>query len=192
MKLGRRSTRVATSSSRRASRPAVTSAALFGLLPLLDSVLDAVDVPVVAAGGVGSARAVRGALAAGADAVRVGTRFLAATEADVHPDYLSLLIDAGAEDTVLTTAFSVMWPDAPHRVLQSAVAAAQASPDDIVGEIVMGDERMPLPRFAVPCPGRATSGNIAAMALYAGESVGSVRRVQSAAEIVDELLRDVD
>jgi len=163
-----------------------------GLLPLLDAVLDAVDIPVVAAGGIGSARAARAVMAAGADAVRVGTRFLAAAEADVHPEYLARLIDAEADDTVLTTAFSVMWPDAPHRVLRSAVAAAEALPGDVAGEMEMGSDRVPLPKFAVPCPGRTTTGTIAAMALYAGESVGSVRRVQPAADIVDELLAGID
>jgi hypothetical protein len=48
--------------------------------------------------------------------------------------------------------------------------------------------RQPLPRFAVPCPTRSTTGTIAAMALYAGESVGAVSRVQPAADIVHELV----
>ena len=57
------------------------------LAELLPPVRAAVDVPVVAAGGIGTAAEVRAALDQGADAVRVGTRFLAAVEADVHPDY---------------------------------------------------------------------------------------------------------
>ena len=158
-----------------------------GLLPLLGAVLDAVDVPVAAAGGIGTPRAMAAALAAGADAVRVGTRFVAAREADAHPEYVAALIAARAEDTVLTRHFSVMWPDAPHRVLRSAVAAAEAWPDDVVGETEVFGGRQPLPRSAVPCPTRATTGAIAAMALYAGESVGAVRNVTSAADIVREL-----
>lgn len=158
-----------------------------GLLPLLGAVLDAVDVPVVAAGGIGTARAMAAALAAGADAVRVGTRFVAAVEADTHPDYAAALVGACAEDTVLTQRFSVMWPDSPHRVLRSAVAAAEACPDEIVGETELLGERQPLPRFAVPPPTRETTGTIAAMALYAGESVGAVRGVLPAADIVREL-----
>jgi nitronate monooxygenase len=159
-----------------------------GLLPLLDAALAATpDVPVVAAGGIGTARAMAAALAAGADAVRVGTRFVAAEEADTHPEYAQALIDAGPEDTVLTTAFEVMWPDAPHRVLKSCVDAAQAFGGDSVGELAMGEMTMPLPRFAVPCPARSTTGAIAAMALYAGQSVGAVTKVQPAADIVKEL-----
>ncbi len=112
-----------------------------GLLPLLDRVLGTVDVPVVAAGGIATARGMAAALAAGADAVRVGTRFVVAEECDAHPAYQDALIRAGAGDTVLTEAFSVMWPHAPHRVLRSAVVAAQAHPSDQVGEIVLGGER---------------------------------------------------
>jgi nitronate monooxygenase len=158
-----------------------------GLLPLLDAVLDTVDVPVVAAGGIGTARAMAAAIVAGADAVRVGTRFVATEEADTHPEYAQALVAAGPTDTVLTTAFSVMWPDAPHRVLRSCVDAVEAFEGDAVGEMAMGAMRMPLPPFAVPCPVRSTTGTIGAMALYAGQSVGAVTKVQAAADVVREL-----
>ncbi len=157
------------------------------LLPLLGEVLDAVDVPVIAAGGIGTARAMAAALAAGAAAVRVGTRFVATQEANAHPEYLRALVAARAEDTVLTQAFSVMWPNAPHRVLRSAVAAAEGLTGEVAGEIEILGARQPLPRFAVPAPTRSTTGSIAAMALYAGESVGAVRAVVPAAEVVREL-----
>ena len=158
-----------------------------GLLPLLDEVLDAVDVPVVAAGGVGTERGMAAALAAGADAVRVGTRFLAAEEADVHPSYAEALVEAGPEDTLLTETFSAMWPDAPHRVLRSCVTAVEALDDEIVGEIEHAGERQPVPRLAPPSPGRAATGHVDAMALYAGQSVGAIERLQPAETIVSEL-----
>jgi len=59
-----------------------------GLLPLLSSVLDAVSVPVLAAGGIGNGRSIAGVLAAGAAGVRMGTRFIAAAESNAHPDYV--------------------------------------------------------------------------------------------------------
>jgi nitronate monooxygenase len=158
-----------------------------GLLPLLAEVLDAIDVPVVAAGGIGSGRAAAAALAAGADAVRVGTRFVATHEADTHPDYADALARARAEDTVLTKAFSVMWPDAPHRVLQSCVDQAKALDNDAVGEVEIGGTTMPVPRLSVLAPTRETTGSVGAMALYAGESVTDVTGVVPARTIVLEI-----
>ncbi|HKF91762.1 MAG TPA: nitronate monooxygenase [Acidimicrobiia bacterium] len=158
-----------------------------GLLALLPEVLDSVEVPVVAAGGIGSARAAAAALAAGADAVRVGTRFVATQEADTHPDYADALVRARAEDTVLTEAFSVMWPDAPHRVLRSCVDKAEALDDDAVGEIEIGGTTMPVPRLSVLAPTRATSGSVDAMALYAGQSVTDVAGVVPARDVVIEI-----
>jgi NAD(P)H-dependent flavin oxidoreductase YrpB (nitropropane dioxygenase family) len=158
-----------------------------GLFPLLGQVLQVVQVPVIASGGVGTAHSMAAALAAGAAAVRVGTRFVAAQESDAHPAYVDALIRARAEDTVLTETFSVGWPDSPHRVLRSCVEAAESFRDDMVGQGAIGGTMYPVRRFAPPTPNRATVGDIAAMALYAGESVDAVRRIQPAAEILREL-----
>lgn len=158
------------------------------LLDLLTAVAQSVSVPIVASGGLGDADTVARAFDAGAHAVRIGTRFLAAAESVAHPEYIEALIAAKADDTTMTTAYSVMWPDAPHRVLASSIEAAHAAPDEIVGEMVLGDERQPVPKFLIVPPDRDTTGNIRAMALYAGRSVEHVRTVQPAAEIVRELL----
>jgi nitronate monooxygenase len=118
------------------------------LLPLLDEVLDAVRVPVVAAGGIATARGVAAVLTAGADAARIGTRFLATPEADVHPDYRDALLAARAEDTVLTETFSATWPNAPHRVLRPCIDTALTLSADTVGAVAFGDRQVPLPRLA--------------------------------------------
>jgi nitronate monooxygenase len=158
-----------------------------GLMPLLSRVLGALRVPVVAAGGIGTAREVAAALAAGAAGVRVGTRFVAAAEAGSHPDYIEALLHARAEDTVLTEAYEVGWPNAPHRVLRSCITAATACADDVVGEDTMGGMTFPVQRFSPPAPTRHATGQILAMALYAGHSVDAVRRIEPAADIVREL-----
>jgi nitronate monooxygenase len=155
--------------------------------PLLAQVLDAVGVPVLAAGGIGTAHSVAAALASGASGVRVGTRFVAAAESGAHPKYVEALLAARAEDTVLTEEFSVMWPDAPHRVLRSAIAAAHALADDVAGELETAGQKIPIPRLAVICPSRDATGHIEAMALYAGQSVDAVRKVDRAGDIVREL-----
>jgi nitronate monooxygenase len=165
-----------------------------GLLALLDQVLAAVDVPVVAAGGIGSGRAMAAVLAAGADGVRVGTRFLAAEKADAHPQYLQALIASEAQDTVYTEAFSNGWPDAPHRVLRSSLEAAEAHQDELVGTVIGAADGRPreVLRFSPWGVDKTARGNIRAMSMWAGESVGGLTRPQTAAEIVDELVLEAE
>jgi NAD(P)H-dependent flavin oxidoreductase YrpB (nitropropane dioxygenase family) len=158
------------------------------LLPLLSLVLDAARVPVVAAGGIATARSLAGVLACGAGAARIGTRFVAAAESGAHPSYVEALLAASATDTCLTEAFSVLWPDAPHRVLRSAIAAAEALTEDVIGEETQAGGVFPIHRLSVAPPTLTTTGHVEAMALYAGESVGNVTSVRPAAAIVSELV----
>ncbi|HEY8808350.1 MAG TPA: nitronate monooxygenase [Candidatus Limnocylindria bacterium] len=164
-----------------------------GILPLhalLDAVLSLPGVPpVIAAGGIASPRAMAAAIAAGAAGVRVGTLFVATDESTAHADYVRALVAAKSDETVLTTTFSLGWPDAPHRTLASAVAAACAlPPDSIVATASDGDGgTTDLARFAVNTPSRWVHGNIAAMALYAGQGVGMVNSVRPAGDVVREL-----
>jgi nitronate monooxygenase len=158
------------------------------LLPLLSSVLDALRVPVLAAGGIATARDLAAVLACGASGARIGTRFVACAESGAHPEYVKALLAASAADTCLTETFSEIWPNAPHRVLRSAIEAAQAATGAIVGETDHGGSTIPIPRFSPFVPTVNTKGNIAAMALYAGESVTHVDAVRPAADLVAELV----
>jgi NAD(P)H-dependent flavin oxidoreductase YrpB (nitropropane dioxygenase family) len=158
------------------------------LLPLLSEVVGAVRVPVIAAGGIATARDLAAVLAAGAAAARIGTRFVATVESGAHPAYVQALLAATAADTVLTEAFSGLWPNAPHRVLASAIAAAERLPEGQVGELREHAQSMPIERFSMIPPTRDTSGAVHAMALYAGESVTNVTSIRPAAEIVRELV----
>jgi nitronate monooxygenase len=163
------------------------------LVELIPAVRAAVNIPIVAAGGIGSAAAVRAAMAMGADAVRIGTRFVASVESFAHPQYIEMLVDARAHDTEYTEAFGVGWPDAPHRVLSSSITASMDAANEIIGETVQEDGRvLPMPRFGVSVPTRDSTGNIAAMALYAGTSVDHVSSRQTAAEVVAELALGFD
>jgi nitronate monooxygenase len=162
------------------------------LLPLLDAVLDAVSVPVIAAGGIATARGVAAALAAGAHGVRVGTRFIAATESDAHPAWVRALIDAAAEDAVVSVAFNVGLPEpGPHRVLRSSIEAAQALTGDEAGVLRLAGAEIPVARFGAQPPTRDSTGAIEAMPFYAGQSAGAVRAIQPAAEIMAELAAGV-
>ncbi len=164
------------------------------LMALLNEVLEVVGVPVLAAGGIGTGRNVAAALAAGADGVRVGTRFVPAEESGAHPQYVQALIGAHARDTIYTDVFSVLWPDAPHRVLRSSLEAAQAFKGETVAEGLDEDsgERYPIPLFGSVTPRKVMTGTIEAMPHWAGESVNGVKKVQSAAEIVQELAGDAE
>src|SRR3989454_836642 len=136
-----------------------------GLLALLGEVLPSVKVPVVAAGGIGTGRAMAAALAAGASAVRVGTRFVAAEEAGTHPVYVDKLIAAEAKDTILTEAFSANWPNAPHRVLRSCVEAVERFQGEFVGETVQPwapDVRIPVQTRASFVADKTTTGTFVA------------------------------
>jgi nitronate monooxygenase len=162
------------------------------LLPLLDAILDAVSVPVIAAGGIASARGVAAALAAGAQGVRVGTRFIAATESDAHPAWVGAVIDAAAEDAVVSVAFNVGLPQpGPHRVLRSSIEAAEALADDQAGVLRLAGAEIPVARFGAQPPTRESTGAVEAMPFYAGQSAGAVRTIQPAAEIMAELAAGV-
>ena len=168
-----------------------------GLLALLDEVLEAVDVPVLAAGGIGSGRAMAAVLAAGADGVRVGTRFIAAEEPEAHSTYVKALIAARAQDTIVTQAFNGGdWPVEYEaiRVLRSSLEAAQAFEGEIVGENQnpLTGERYPMRRFVADVIHKAATGNIKAMAMLAGESVSGVKKIQTAAEIIAELMSEAE
>jgi len=149
------------------------------------------EIPVLAAGGIGSGRAIAAVLAAGADGVRIGTRFVASEEAGVHPVYSDALIAARSEDSVYGSTFHVGWPEAPHGVLRSAIDAAQAFDGEVVAKVLSldGTERTVL-RFSSSVADRSATGHIQAMALYAGQSVGAVKRVAPAREIIQELVKE--
>jgi nitronate monooxygenase len=166
-----------------------------GLLSLLSEILDTVDVPVLAAGGIGTGRAMAAALAAGADGVRVGTRFLAAEETEAHPAYVNALIEARPQDTIYTEAFRVGWPiNAPHRLLRSCLQAAEAFQGEAVGEgfDIYTGKRYAVGRFETDAVHKGYTGAIEAMSLWAGESVGGVKKIEPAADIVRDMSREAE
>lgn len=77
-----------------------------GTMALVPQIVDAVDVPVLAAGGIGDGRAIAAAMALGASGVWMGTAFLSCVETPVTPLHRSALATARDEDTLLSRAFS--------------------------------------------------------------------------------------
>ena len=82
------------------------AASQIGTFSLVPQVVDAVDVPVIAAGGIADGRGVAAAMALGADGVQVGTAFLLTEEAEIGPLYRSALMSPGAATTAVTNLFS--------------------------------------------------------------------------------------
>ncbi len=152
------------------------------------------DTPLIAAGGIADATDVAAVRAAGAAGAWLGTRFVCSVEADAAELYQQMIIEADAAATVLTTVFSLGWPDAPHRVLRNStmraseagggVAMAPAGNAEIVAHTARG---APIERYAFALPTRTMTGNLEAMALYAGHSVDRIRDIRPAGELVRSL-----
>jgi NAD(P)H-dependent flavin oxidoreductase YrpB (nitropropane dioxygenase family) len=170
-------------------------------LPLIPAVVDAVaPVPVIAAGGIGDGRGLAAALVLGAQGAWLGTRFLTAAEANTHELYRERVVAASVTDTAYTGCFDLGWPDAPHRVLRNQTLAdweasgRPASPDRPgEGDVLARDPRgLQAVRYGDTMPWQGLEGDVAQMALYAGQSAGLVHDVRPAAEIVETLVREAE
>jgi NAD(P)H-dependent flavin oxidoreductase YrpB (nitropropane dioxygenase family) len=166
---------------------------------LLPRIVDAIaPTLVLAAGGIADARGLAAALCLGADGVVMGTRFLATPEANAHPEYKSRLATASESDTVRTVLFGNGWPDAPHRTLKTPFVSEWVPRESemqdssrgqpVIGRSIIGGSEIPVQRFASLPPNRDATGDIESMALLAGQSVGLVRDIRPAGEIVREMV----
>lgn len=159
---------------------------LVGTMPLVAQAVEAVKIPVIAAGGIYDGRGLAAALALGAQGVWMGTRFIAATEAHSAQMYRDVIVAATDEDTVRTRCYS----GKPMRVKKNAyVEDWESRPQDI----------QPFPMQAMISVRNGAMGGIGgqmegleeAKSCFAmGQSAGGVRTVKSTAEIVDDLMRD--
>lgn len=167
-----------------------------GTMALIPQVVDAISAPVIAAGGIADTRGVAAALALGANGVWAGSAFLLASEANIHPTYQELVKTASCEDTVYSSLFDVGWPDAPQRTLRNSTIEVwenegrphSADRPHLEEVVAHRADRSPIPRYHFASPTREMTGNIEAMSLYAGQSIGLVRKVSPASEIVEELM----
>ena len=133
-------------------------------------------IPVIAAGGICDARTFAAALILGADGVQIGTRFLAATECQIHESYKNAVINATDEDIVVVARFT----GHPVRMIKNKFVEA-------VRKI---EEKNPFPeeikseRFA----GNKGGANADLSALLCGTCAGGIRDIKTCQEIIEEII----
>jgi nitronate monooxygenase len=164
------------------------------LLDLLRETLDAVHVPVLAAGGIADGRSLADVMAAGAAGARIGTRFIATPESGAHPAYKRAVVEADGDSTVVTDAFAdcpLCATSPTPRVLRVAVERAAELTDEVVGTAAIGGTRIPVARGSGFPPIAGVEGRVEAMAMYAGTGLGAVTCIRPAADVVAELAAEL-
>jgi len=161
-----------------------------GTLSLLPAVIDAVDVPVMAAGGIADGRQIAAALVMGAVGVWMGTRFVASAESYSHENYKQRIVEIDDEGTTRTRCFS----GKPCRVVKNDTTEAWEQRE-------LQDRILRFPRqFRVmnewlgedPYIAGRRKGNVAVGALAAGQSSAVIHEVLPVAEIVRRLARETE
>lgn len=153
-----------------------------GTMPLVPLIADALpDMPLIAAGGIMNGRGIVASLSLGADAVQLGTRFLACRESIANPAYKARVLAAKETDTTVTRAFS----GRPARGIRNHLI------DSAAGNHLA----------ALPYPiqnyltreirtAAALRGDSEYLAMWAGQSVAAVQTEESAAEIMGKLVAE--
>jgi nitronate monooxygenase len=152
-------------------------------LPLLQGVLDAVDVPVLAAGGIATPRGLAAVLAAGAAGGWIGSALLACPEADTTPEARTRVCAAAETDTVYTRVFDIAqnipWPpEYGGRALRNSFTDRWVGRES---ELIEDPEAHGLLTAA------RRAGDYATHYIYAGQAVGLLRQERSAADVVTSL-----
>lgn len=154
---------------------------LVGTMALVPQVVDAVTVPVIAAGGVSDGRGVAAALALGADAVQIGSAFLATRQSAISAAHLAAMRGPDAARTVLTRAFSGrLARGIPNRVIAELADPAAHAPFPIQNWLT-GKFRSAAAAQGIPD----------LMSLWAGQSTPLLRE-DDARKLVDKIVESVD
>ena len=155
---------------------------------LAGQILVQTDLPVVISGGIATGEGRAAALVIGADGVQCGTAFLATRESFAHPYHKSRIRAAVGDNTVLTDIFVLNLPKgAAVRVIGDNVTEwlngnyLGHDPDSLPRKAIARDGDQPRLRFSTDSPLRTTTGDLEAMALYAGQGAGALNDVLPAA-----------
>lgn len=147
-------------------------------MALLPQVVDAVNIPVIAAGGIADGRGFAAVVMLGANGVQVGTRFLVANECTVHENYKEQILKARDTDTIVTGRVT----GHPVRALKNKLAREFIKLEK-TGASIAEVEALGVGKLQKA----AKEGDVAGGALMAGQIAGMVCKKQSAKEIVEEI-----
>lgn len=167
---------------------------------LVQEILPAVkDVPVFVAGGIGSGEMMAAFLAMGAAGCQLGTRFVCASECIAHPNFKQAFIKANARDAVPTVQLDARFPVIPVRALANeGTKRFMAFQLEMIekyqqGKIELKDAQMQIEHFWGGALRRAViDGDVENGSVMAGQSVGLVKDIKPAADIVRELVSDAE
>ena len=152
-------------------------------MALVPQVVDAIDLPVIAAGGIADGRGIAAALALGAEAVQLGTRFLSAKECNIHENYKKKVLKAGDTATVVTGRRL----GHPVRSIKNQFAREYAK----IEYTDISDEE--LDQFAAGRLRQAVvEGDEKNGCFLAGQIAGMVSKEETCAEIIADLMQDAD
>ena len=151
---------------------------------LVPQVVDAVSIPVIAAGGIADGRGVAASFMLGAQGVQVGTRFLAADECQIHPTYKELVVKANDTDSVVTGRYT----GHPCRNVRTKFAKKLASgekdgsltPDEFE-QLTLGSLRKAV-----------QDGNLEEGSFLCGAIAGMIKEVKPAKDIIEEMFAQAE
>ena len=152
-------------------------------MALIPQVVDAVDIPVIAAGGIGDGRGFAAVTMLGAEAVQMGTRFVVADESIVHDNYKDRIVKAKDIDTVVTG----LSTGHPIRVLINQMTKEylkleeSGAPFEELEKLTLGALRKAV-----------MDGDIKNGSVMAGQIAGLVHKRQSCKEIIEEIMREAE
>jgi enoyl-[acyl-carrier protein] reductase II len=158
-----------------------------GALALIPQVVDAVSVPVIAAGGISDGRGLVAALALGAEGAIIGTRFIATPEAQAAPGYRDALVRSSEADTMRTRAYT------------GKTARTIKTPYAEEWETRAGDIK-PFPFQAMTSiqnqvmdyPGLTESFDVTRTFMPAGQGVGMIHEIKPAADVVRDIIAEAE
>lgn len=156
-------------------------------LILVPLAADALDIPIIASGGFGDGRGLAAALSLGADAINMGTRFVATQEAPVHENAKQAMVDHGERDTTLV----MRTLRNTARVLHNKVAASVLEVEDRPGDTDIAD----LIPFVAGSESRGKvwgEGDVDGGIISAGQVMGLIRDIPSVHELVERIVADAE